>query len=100
MPGDVVESQFLPPKTPLSDMSDEVLHRLALYFGVSDHAMLVRLVRLQYVNEEFYWQVKKPQYDEEDQKPKKGGGRPLFLWRTFHARLTNFHSDEAVYYRH
>lgn len=87
MPRDVLERRFSRPVKPLAEISDHDLHRLALYFGVSDHAMLVRLVQLNYVKENYYWDVKKPQYDA--QTPKDGGGPPQY----YGTRYRNMQGD-------
>ena len=72
-------SDFLIPKSILADIwpkpernmpeiSDEQLDEVARRFGVSPHAMLVRLVSLNYVESDFYWRIKRPQFlrDEAD----------------------------------
>ena len=39
--------------------------------------MLIRLVHLGYVNEKYYWHVKKPQFDDEE-RSYKSFGRPSY----------------------
>lgn len=55
------------PNNPAGTVTDEQLSTYARYFRVSTHAMLIRLVHLGYVESRFYWDVKKPQFDEEEQ---------------------------------
>jgi len=71
-------ASFLMPKTeiavalgsplnpPLDEISDEKLEQLATRFRVSQHAMLIRLVNLGYVNSTYYWGVKKPFFDSQE----------------------------------
>lgn len=65
--------QFFNPSGALSDISDELLSKLASKFAVSRHAMLVRLVQLNMVNADYYWQVKRPQFIEEEKNQNTGG---------------------------
>jgi Zn-dependent peptidase ImmA (M78 family)/transcriptional regulator with XRE-family HTH domain len=57
-----------PLKPPLDEISDDRLEQLATRFRVSQHAMLVRLVNLGYVNPTYYWGVKKPLFDAQEAK--------------------------------
>ena len=75
MPRRSVADYLPPPDAALDTISDEVLHSAAMHFGVSDHAMLIRLVHLGYVTADYYWLVKKPQFDAEEQEHKGGFGR-------------------------
>lgn len=55
--------EILPvPARPAPSISDQDLARLALMFGVSAHALLVRLVQLRYVASAYYWDVKRPEF--------------------------------------
>lgn len=113
MPRRAVADYFAPPRSPLEEIPDEVLHRAALYFGVSDHVMLIRFVHLQYVSANYYWTVKKPQFEEKEREYKGGGGPPLYYgtryrnmqgdlytglvleaWAT--GRITNHHAAEYM----
>ena len=78
MPEDVVARHLPAPRAPLDEISDEKLHGAAIYFGVSDHAMLIRLVHLRYVKADYYWLVKKPQFDEEERKYRSFGRAPYY----------------------
>jgi hypothetical protein len=44
-------------------------------FCVSRHAALVRLVELRYVDEQFYWRVKRPQFIEQEKNFGSSGSR-------------------------
>lgn len=55
------------PCRPATSLKDSELARLAETFRVSPHAMLIRLVQLRYVDEQFYWGVKKPQFEREEE---------------------------------
>lgn len=85
MPRKAVADYLAPPGSPLEEIPDEILHDAALHFGVSDHAMLIRLVHLQYVYAGYYWTVKKPQFDAAE-KTYRGGGRPLYYGTRFRNR--------------
>lgn len=86
MPRDTV-FDFLPrPRAPLVEFPDEVVHRAAMHFGVSDHAMFIRLVHLRYVSADYYWRVKKPQYDQQDRDYKERGGPPKYYGTRYRNR--------------
>ena len=73
-----VEGVPLPNKT----ISDENLLELAEYFAVSRHAMCIRLMHLELVSSRFYWEVKKPQFDEEERRY-RSFGRAKYYGRRF-----------------
>ena len=54
------------PNSPVSAVGDDLLQRVASTFKISRHAMLVRLVQLGYVDPNYYWGVKKAQFEEEE----------------------------------
>jgi Zn-dependent peptidase ImmA (M78 family) len=67
MPRDAMRAVLGDPATPVSpNIADDRLSYLAGRFRVSQHAMLIRLVHLGYVDEAFYWGVKKPLFDEQE----------------------------------
>jgi Zn-dependent peptidase ImmA (M78 family)/DNA-binding XRE family transcriptional regulator len=70
--------QFFSPTSRLSQISDENLTRLANRFAVSRHAMLVMLVQLNMVHPDYYWQIKRPQFLEEEKKKASGGAPPYY----------------------
>lgn len=56
-------NEFYPvPARPAPSISDEELGSLSLIFGVSSHAMLVRLVQLKCIARAYYWDVKRPEF--------------------------------------
>lgn len=71
-------ARFINPSEKLSEINDEHLTRLANRFAVSRHAMLVRLVQLNIVEADFYWQIKRPQFLAEEAKKQGGGGPPPY----------------------
>lgn len=73
------------PPRPARSFDDETLRRVARYFGVSEHAMLIRLVNLQYVAEEFYWGVKKPLFDSIEANARTFG-RPKYYGTRYRGR--------------
>lgn len=73
MPQCVVADFVAPPNMPHEQISDDELRSIAGHFGVSEHAALVRLVELQYVNPNYYWNVKRSQFDEAAKKHKDVG---------------------------
>lgn len=68
----LAELRPLPPE-PTPQIDDVTLGTLARVFRVSPHAMLIRLVHLGYVEPEYYWGVKLPQFRAHERAWKKGG---------------------------
>ena len=62
MPASVMYKIQPVPIRPAVRISDEELSQTASRFGVSPHAMLVRLVQLKYVDRSYYWDVKRPEF--------------------------------------
>jgi Zn-dependent peptidase ImmA (M78 family)/transcriptional regulator with XRE-family HTH domain len=83
MPKDEVVRIVQPvPRRPESSIDDARIAAVANAFCVSRHAALVRLVELGYVEEEFYWKVKRPQFLEQE-RDFKGGGRSEYYGSRF-----------------
>jgi len=61
------------PNSPRAVIEDSELQRFADFFKVSQHALLIRLVHLGYVRASYYWDIKKPRFDEEENKFKTFG---------------------------
>jgi Zn-dependent peptidase ImmA (M78 family)/DNA-binding XRE family transcriptional regulator len=59
--------------SPLDRIEDNRLSELAKTFAVSRHAMLIRLVKLGYIKASFYWNIKRPQFLEEEAEYKSFG---------------------------
>lgn len=62
-----------PPDKPWDEIDDVTLAAIARHFKVSQHAMLIRLVDLRYVDADFYWRVKRPQFLAEERLWKNRG---------------------------
>jgi len=65
------------PHHPAPTIEDSLLASYAKSLRVSPHAMLIRLVQLGYVERSYYWDVKKPEYDNQE-AVKQGGGKPEY----------------------
>ncbi|WP_018240341.1 ImmA/IrrE family metallo-endopeptidase [Ensifer sp. BR816] len=61
------------PDMPAPNISDLDLETAANELRVSAHAMLVRLVQLRYVVADYYWRIKKPQFDAQERAFKSFG---------------------------
>ncbi|PJG50057.1 hypothetical protein CVM73_38405 [Bradyrhizobium forestalis] len=70
------------PRRPERSIDDGKIAAVANAFCVSRHAALVRLVELGYVDQDFYWRVKRPQFLQQE-KEFKGGGRPEYYGSRF-----------------
>ncbi|WP_425906818.1 ImmA/IrrE family metallo-endopeptidase [Nitrobacter sp. TKz-YC02] len=66
------------PPLRLDSISDDRLSSVANALRVSPHAMLIRLVHLGYVDRRYYWEIKKPQFDEEDADFRSFGRAPYY----------------------
>ena len=62
-----------PPAKPQGEIDDVTLAAIARHFKVSQHAMLIRLVDLHYVDADFYWRLKRPQFLAEERMWKNRG---------------------------
>lgn len=67
MPASVVAEYEPAPSSPQTSYSSSRLSELADAFGVSRHAMLIRLVALDYVVPEHYWQTMRPAFRAEEE---------------------------------
>ena len=83
MPESEIVSIIRKPEHPLHEITDDKLRTIANTFCVSDHAALVRLVNLKIISADYYWNVKKPQFDEQVYR---GGGRARFYGTRFVGR--------------
>jgi len=61
------------PSAPQPFISDAALYELANVFRVSAHAMLIRLVGLGYVDDDYYWSVKLPIFRREEEQFRRFG---------------------------
>lgn len=76
------------PSRPANSVLDDELKRMADVFRVSAHAALIRLVQLDYVQESYYWDIKKPRFDD-DEHAFKSFGRA----RYYGVRYRSEHGD-------
>ena len=86
IPRTALEQQFPKPPNMLPDISNSTLGDLAALFRISEHAMLVRLTELGYVDLEYYWNVKRPEYDDQE-KNFKSFGRPKYFGSRYRNEL-------------
>lgn len=71
MPEKLVYSFITRPESPQENIDDGIVEALSIKFSVSRHAMLIRLVDLDFVKSTYYWKVKRKEYirQEENYKP-------------------------------
>ena len=79
-----------PPNDPAPNFGDQELSRIANKFRVSQHAMMIRLVHLGYVDPNFYWGVKKPLFDAIDAKIRFG--RPRYYGSRYKSSVGNLYT--------
>jgi Zn-dependent peptidase ImmA (M78 family) len=79
------------PNNPAQAIADEQLLTYARYFRVSSHAMLIRLVHLGYVESGYYWDIKKPQFDD-DEENYKFFGRSKYWGSRYKSALGDFYT--------
>ena len=82
MPRPTVLAQYPIPNEPRESIPNSTINDLASYFGVSQHAMLIRLVELRYVAPSFYWDVKKAEYEQQE-RDYRSFGRTKFYGRRY-----------------
>ncbi len=87
MPEDEIR-QIVPHKSMVEEIPDNELNYYARTFSVSAHAMLVRLVQLGLVNQNYYWNVKRPEFLAQESQF-KGGGRSTY----YGSRYRNHNGD-------
>jgi Zn-dependent peptidase ImmA (M78 family)/transcriptional regulator with XRE-family HTH domain len=80
------------PNAPSESISDADISALAIYFGVSEHTMLIRLVELNYVQASYYGDIKKPIY-EEAERNFRAFGRPKFYGRRYTSSLGTLYTS-------
>ena len=80
------------PTRPYSQIDDITLAAIAKHFRVSQHAMLIRLVDLQHVSPDYYWNVKRPQFLAEEANWKRRGRTKVWasrVWNQLGGLYTN-----------
>lgn len=88
---DIVSLFGAPPGTPEQSIDDTKLRSAAKLFGVSAHAMMIRLVHIGYVSEAFYWNTKKPEFDQEEARF-KAFGRARYYGTRYKGRLGDLYT--------
>jgi len=78
MPRGAIKEFWPPPNQRLEEISDEQLSQVANYFSVSPHAALIRLVELEYVRAEFYWNTKRAEFVAAESEQQRGYGRAAY----------------------
>ena len=82
VPASSLMGRWAKPNQPNAKIGDDLLRQLANDFSVSPHAMLIRLIHLGYVEPDYYWQIKRPQFLQEEAEY-KGGGRAKYYGSRF-----------------
>lgn len=95
MPEEEVAKILRQPDVPVSQITDESLELMAAHFGVSEHAALIRLVNLKYVQSEYYWNVKKPEFDERE-KEYKPFGRAAYYGSRYRGSLGDLYTSLVI----
>jgi len=67
VPADALAQALAKPDRPQATIDDDILGGLAEQFAISRHAMLIRFVNLNYVDPNFYWRTKRPQFIREEE---------------------------------
>jgi len=95
LPRDAVENRLARPDVPAEGIPDETLSELAQRFCVSEHAMLIRLVELRYVRASYYWNVKRPQFDKEEENY-SGFGRASYYGTRYRSSLGDLYTSLVI----
>lgn len=77
IPKDQLLASIPKPSTPYDSFSNINLEILSKQFAVSRHAMMIRLVNLEYVESSYYWRIKRPDFLREEENF-KAFGRALY----------------------
>ncbi len=80
------------PDRQLAEVPDDQLYDVARRFGVSPHAMLVRLVSLEYVAAEYYWAIKRPQFLQEEAEYTAPPMRSAYYGSRYKNSLGNYYT--------
>jgi len=72
-----------PPQKPWDEINDVTLSAIAKHFKVSQHAMLIRLVDLKYIEPDFYWKVMRPKFLAEERMWKSRGISKIWASRVW-----------------
>lgn len=83
VPAEAMAGRWAKPNEPMPQLGDDTIASLAKAFRVSRHAMLIRLVDLGYVEGDFYWNVKRPEYLAQEADYQSRGGIPPYYGTRF-----------------
>lgn len=92
IPRSILAEIWSKPDRQMSSVSDDHLYEVARRFGVSPHAMLVRLVSLEYVSPSYYWGVKRPQFLQEEAEYRAPPMRSAYYGSRYKNSLGNFYT--------
>jgi Zn-dependent peptidase ImmA (M78 family)/DNA-binding XRE family transcriptional regulator len=79
------------PDRPLPEIDDEPLNTLAKLFGVSPHAMTLRLIELGYVEPEHYWRDRRARFLAQE-SAYKGGGRAKYYGSRYRSAVGDLYT--------
>jgi Zn-dependent peptidase ImmA (M78 family)/transcriptional regulator with XRE-family HTH domain len=88
IPANALASVLEQPAAPEPRIGEQNLAGVARHFGVSEHAMLLRLIDLRYVSADFYWNEMRAIFLARE-ADFRGGGRPKY----YGSRYRNAHGD-------
>lgn len=92
VPADALAAFFRKPNRPDQSIDDRTLTLLANKFSISRHAMLIRLVKLRYIDADYYWRVKRPQFVAEE-SAYEGGGRAKYYGSRYRAACGDLYTS-------
>lgn len=88
IPAPALGNIWAKPNEPNPKIGDDALGQLANTFSVSRHAMLIRLVQLGYIESNYYWDIKRPEFMRQEAEF-KGGGKAAY----YGTRYRNSYGD-------
>lgn len=91
IPADALMRIWAKPNAPMAALGDDTLQKFAAEFRMSKHAMLIRLVHLGYVEADYYWNVKKPEFEAEE-RDYKGFGRTKYYGSRFRSKCGDLYT--------
>jgi len=92
MPASVLGGILAKPNFPAASISDAHLEQIANHFSVSVHAMLVRLVDLQFVEADWYWNEKRPEFLKKEKEYKSPPMRSKYHGSRYKNGMGNFYT--------
>lgn len=92
VPAEEINEFLVKPDHPKRHIDDSKLDMLAKKFAVSAHAMLIRLIELRYVHQDFYWQNRRPELIRQESEYKAPPAQPKFYGSRFQKRVGKFYT--------